>query len=109
MQPIEAIIVRRRGSRAKWPAPGDALALADDLSAGRCAGLGVLAGRIRAGQVRDQVGRQGGAVGREVRPLRQVEIVDEHKLVPVVAGQNEIGAGLLEMLLNRNCESSIST
>jgi hypothetical protein len=36
-------------------------------------------------------------VGREVRPLRQVEIVDEHKPVPVVARQNEVGAGLLEM------------
>ena len=75
----------------------NALALADHLSTSRRAGLGVLARRIGAGQVRDQVRRQGGAVGREVRPLRQVEIVDKDELVPVVAGQNEIGAGLLEV------------
>jgi hypothetical protein len=36
-------------------------------------------------------------VGREVRTLRQAEVIDEDELVTVVAGQNEIGAGLLEM------------
>jgi hypothetical protein len=59
--------------------------------------------------VSDQVGRHGGAAGGEVRPLRQVEIVDEHKLVPIVAGQNEVGTGFLKCALKRNWVSPIST
>ena len=74
----------------------DPLALADDLSAGWRAGLRELSGRVGAGQVRHQVGRQDGAVGGEVRTLCQIEVVDEHHFV-LVAGQNEVGAGLLEM------------
>jgi hypothetical protein len=78
-------------------APAHTLALTNDLGTGGRTCLGIVTGCIGACEMGHQIAGQCGAMRGEIGVFGGVEVIHDDELAPVVAGQNQIRAGLLKM------------